>query len=142
MNGSFVYRNWDYQLLGYVRSQAMFRCPSYRRDVSERRERRNLSTYGANANLLAQKASIVEQPSRTVLLYEADDDGQSRVIGQGQSIGFFHWGQFDYRHRDGDNFCLADGHIAWMPTIELFNNRTTGVYEWKGLTYDPSATRR
>ncbi|BCW97365.1 MAG: hypothetical protein KatS3mg024_0192 [Armatimonadota bacterium] len=141
-NGEYVYRNWDYHLLGYVRSREMFRCPSYHRDTREKRTRRNLSTYGANSNLLTQKVSVIEQPSRTVLLFEADDDGYSRQIGQAQHIGYFHWGIFDYRHRDGDNFCLSDGHVQWFPTIELYESRATGIYEWKGITYDPSATRR
>ncbi len=143
-NKQWVYRNWDYALMPYVKNVKIYRCPAYGRDRLELANRQKLSqsTYGLNSNLIGNCQSNIVRPTRTVVLYDSDDDGQSRLIGQGHTCPYFHWGIFDYRHNDGDNFCLADGHVKWLPTRSLEKDKTTGIYTWEGYTFDPSYKRR
>ena len=142
--GRWVYRNWDLALSRVVRNTKVFRCPAYVRDKRQKEDRNYAvaeSTYGINDNLLGQMGSIIVRPTRTVVLFDRDDDNASRVLGQALSAPYFHWGAFDYRHGDGDNFCMADGHIKWLPTIRLYQKQHSGTYQWQGLTYDPYARR-
>lgn len=93
-------RRWIDVLQPYVKSEAIFVCPS----LKAAGVRGN--GYAFNQYLSQKSQSRIEEPWTTIAVYETSNPARN-WFGPGTGRA--------YRHEGGSNLAFADGHIKWFP---------------------------
>ncbi len=91
-------RKWIDDVMPYVRSEEVFRCPSLPDGAKY--------GYAYNQNLNSLSQAKMDNVAQTVAIYETDDLTRN-AFGAGEERA--------YRHLNGSNIAFADGHIKWYP---------------------------
>lgn len=90
-------REWIDRLQPYVKSEAVFNCPSL--PAGKR------YGYALNAKAAAKSFALFDSPSQTVAVYETQILKRS-AFGMGEFRA--------NRHLGGANFTFIDGHVKWL----------------------------
>lgn len=143
----------DYYLHTVIKDKKIFQCPNRSKFYNSE------STYGWNLMLTGYPSGMppviknwklqeTRNPSAVICMFDIDDDGYRRVIGNQQGMWCFwrgamptyypnrqHWKiqPLQRRHDDGDNILFADGHSSWYRTKEANDYDT----RWNSITFEP-----
>jgi len=112
---------WHGVIYPYTRNVQIYTCPS--RPSWTANKTTDAGAYAMNARLLGQGDAVVEDPSGTLLLLDADADNRKWLNDQPITVGGQAYADAFRtlltsspdleRHTDGLNFLFYDGHVKW-----------------------------
>ncbi len=112
---------WRDMIAPYIKSTALFTCPSARTEQGYGWNYRYLGFPGAGGTSTAAAASLAQitAPSETVMLGEAN---YAVIFNPWQSpAATLHDLYTKYRHMDGTNLGFVDGHAKWYPKAKVLS---------------------
>jgi prepilin-type N-terminal cleavage/methylation domain-containing protein len=155
---------WNEIVYAYHKNAALFYCPSGAPSGSPW-----AGQYGANMQVLRGQPILlsgVQAPSAVYLCMDAGSFGMDPTFytvpgqlvstrylpGTGKATGRdaseitglsrIYWNDYTWgRHFGGIDMCYADGHVHWLPTIEVIaeaKRRTPNLYGAWNYAYSPS----
>jgi prepilin-type processing-associated H-X9-DG protein len=94
--------NWSQLLYPYTKSRTVFRCPEA--PVPK------LNSYALNSKVERIKLKQIKSPGEVVMWFESNPGHD--LAGGSELIPPLP------RHKNGDNFCFADGHVKWWRRVD------------------------